>query len=68
MDVEVFTVLHAIQRFPLNIVPQIFTKKEIKNYRSFMKSSFMEISVILLESQVENLNNAETVIFDGQFK
>ena len=33
-----------------------------------MKSSFMEISVTLLESQTKNLSNAETVTIDGQFK
>ena len=68
MDVEDFIVQHVIQRFPLNIVLQIFPKKEMKKQHNFMKSSFMEISVTLLESQTKNLNNAETVTIDGQFK
>lgn len=68
MDAEDFTVQHVIQQFPLNIVPQIFIKKEMKKQQNFMKSSFMEISVTLLESQTKNLSNAETVTIDGQFK
>ena len=49
MDVEDFTVHHVIQQFLLNIVPQIFTKKEMKKHHNFMINSFMEIKVLLLE-------------------